>query len=118
MGRALRLLLVEDHQDSADLLAMLLTNHGHVVSVARSASAALELAATNVFDVVVSDVGLPDASGYELMAQLRGKMKGIAITGLGGADAEARGLASGFSAHLIKPVSVRRLQQALDSLDV
>jgi DNA-binding response OmpR family regulator len=112
------LLLVEDHQDSADLLAMLLTNHGHVVSVAGSASAALDLAAKTSFDVVVSDVGLPDASGYELMAQLRGKMKGIAITGMGGEEAEALGREAGFSAHLIKPVSVRRLEQALDSLDV
>ena len=118
MTRALRLLLVEDHQDSADLLAMLLTNHGHVVSVARSAGAALDLAETTAFDVVVSDVGLPDASGYELMAKLRGKMKGIAITGIGGAEAEALGRAAGFAAHLVKPVSVRRLEQALESLDV
>ena len=118
MGRALRLLLVEDHEDSADLLAELLKAHGYSVSVARCATDALSLADANVFDVVVSDVGLPDASGYELMRKLRDKMKGIALTGNGGDDAEARGREAGFSAHLTKPVSVRRLEQAIAELGV
>lgn len=115
---AVRLLLVEDHEDSADLLAQLLENNGYAVSIARCATDALSLAESNTFDVVVSDVGLPDASGYELMTKLRGKMKGIAITGTSGDDAEARGREAGFSAHLTKPVSVRRLQQALAELGV
>jgi two-component system, chemotaxis family, CheB/CheR fusion protein len=118
MSRALRLLLVEDHDDSADLLAELLKNHGYSVRIARNAGDALTLASVEVFDVVVSDVGLPDASGYELMEKLRDRMKGIAITGSSGDEAEARGRQAGFSAHLTKPVSVRRLEQALADLDV
>lgn len=118
MARAVRLLLVEDHEDSAELLAEILQSHGYAVSVARSAGAALSLAEAEVFDVVVSDVGLPDASGYELMTKLRGRMKGIAITGSAGEDAVERGREAGFSAHLTKPVSVRRLEQAIEELGV
>lgn len=115
MGRSLRLLLVEDHVDSAELLAELLENHGHTVSVATSAGAALELASQNKFDVLVSDVGLPDASGYELMAQIRDlyAMKGIAVTGSNRATDVERGKAAGFSMHLTKPVSIRKLEDAL-----
>lgn len=118
MGRALRLLIVEDHQDSAELMAELLESHGHSVAIATTASAALELANGREFDLVVSDVGLPDASGYELMKELRERhaMKGIAITGSSGEDAEQLGRAAGFSMHLTKPVSIRRLEQAIDAL--
>lgn len=118
MGRSLRLLLVEDHVDSAELLAELLQHHGHTVSVATSAEAALELASQNKFDVIVSDVGLPDASGYELMEQLRERyaLKGIAVTGSNRATDVERGKAAGFSAHLTKPVSLRKLEAALEQV--
>jgi CheY-like chemotaxis protein len=118
MGRSLRLLLVEDHVDSAELLAELLEAHGHVVSVAMTASAALMLASEHEFDVVVSDVGLPDASGYELMEQIRARypMKGIAVTGSARDADVARGVAAGFSAHLTKPVSMRTLEAALEQV--
>ena len=120
MGRALRLLLVEDHADSAELMAEILASHGHQVAVAATASAALELAKTQVFDLVVSDVGLPDASGYDLMQQLREmqSVKGIAITGSTGEEVEKRGRAAGFSAHLTKPVTMRRLEQVIDEVCV
>ena len=115
MGRSLRLLIVEDHVDSAELLAELLQGHGHSVRVATTASDAMALAARETFDVVVSDVGLPDASGYELMAHLRERSSiiGIAVTGSGRASDIERGRAAGFSAHLTKPVSLQRLEQTL-----
>jgi CheY-like chemotaxis protein len=118
MGRSLRLLLVEDHLDSAELLAELLQNQGHIVSVATSASAALALASEQEFDVVVSDVGLPDASGYDLMAQMRDRyaLKGIAVTGSDRAGDVERGRVAGFSKHLIKPVTLRRLEAALEEV--
>jgi hypothetical protein len=118
MGRALRLLLVEDHQDSAELLAELLSAHGHSVRVATTASAALEIAEHQAFDAVVSDVGLPDASGYELMQRLREKfaMKGVAITGSSGVAEVQRGREAGFAAQLTKPVSVRKLEQVLEEV--
>jgi CheY-like chemotaxis protein len=116
MARSLRLLVVEDHVDSAELLAELLVDRGHTVRVATTVSDAIALANEHPFDVVVSDVGLPDASGYELMQQLRTRMKGIAMTGNARTvDIEA-GRAAGFSVHLTKPVSVRRLEQALEEL--
>lgn len=120
MGRALRLLLVEDHADSAELMAEILASHGHQVAVALTASAALELAKAQVFDVVVSDVGLPDASGYDLMQQLRElhSIKGIAITGSTGDEVEERGRAAGFSAHLTKPVTMHRLEQVINEVCV
>jgi CheY-like chemotaxis protein len=118
MSHSLRLLLVEDHEDSADLMAELLKSHGYRVLVARCASDALSLADAHTFDLVVSDVGLPDASGFELMAKLRGKMKGIAITGTCGDDIVERGREAGFSAHLTKPVSVHRLEQVIAELGV
>jgi CheY-like chemotaxis protein len=118
MSRPLRLLVVEDHVDSAELLAELLQNHGHTVHVATNASDALALANQQPFDVLVSDLGLPDASGYELMQQLRSRfaMKGIAISGAARASDIEAGRVAGFSVHLTKPVSVRRLEQVLQEL--
>ena len=116
--RPLRLLLVEDHADSAELLAELLENRGHTVRIATTASDALAIASEQAFDVVVSDVGLPDSTGYELMAKLRARspIKGIAMTGSGAAADIARGREAGFAMHLIKPVSLRRLEQALEAI--
>jgi CheY-like chemotaxis protein len=118
MGRPLRLLVVEDHVDSAELLAELLAHQGHIVRVATNASDALALADQQAFDIVVSDVGLPDASGYELMQELRSRhaIKGIAITGAARASDIEAGRVAGFSVHLTKPVSMHRLQQALQEL--
>lgn len=118
MGRSLRLLLVEDHVDSAELLAELLQSHGHSVKIAMSASDALALASQQEFDVMVSDVGLPDATGYELMAMLRERyaMKGIAVTGSSRAGDLQRGKEAGFSMQLIKPVTIRLLEAALEQV--
>jgi CheY-like chemotaxis protein len=118
MGRSLRLLLVEDHEDSAELLAELLQTRGHSVAIATSAARARTLASEREFDVIVSDVGLPDATGYELMDELRTRyaMKGIAVTGAARASDVALGLAAGFSLHLTKPVSLRMLTDALEQV--
>ncbi len=118
MARSLRLLVVEDHLDSAELLAELLVNRGHTVRVAATVSDAKSIANEQPFDVVVSDLGLPDASGYELMQHLRERfpIKGIAITGNGRASDIEAGRKAGFSMHLTKPVSLRRLEQALEEL--
>lgn len=113
--RPLRLLLVEDHADSAELLAELLESRGHTVRIAATASDALARAAEERFDLVVSDVGLPDASGYELMQQLRDRfaLKGIALTGTRETD---RVRAAGFVAYLSKPIALRALEQTLATI--
>jgi CheY-like chemotaxis protein len=118
MVRPLRLLVVEDHEDTADLLAELLGARGHKVRTAYTASAALALSAAETFDIVLSDVGLPDSTGYELMHKLKTlyAMKGIALTGWSGEIDLERGKAAGFSAQLTKPVSMSRLELTLEQL--
>jgi CheY-like chemotaxis protein len=112
VDRPLRLLLVEDHPDSAELLAELLESHGHTVRIASTASDALARASEETFDLVVSDVGLPDLNGYELMEQLRDRfaLKGIALTG----TRETRSAKdAGFVAYLTKPIALRTLEQTI-----
>lgn len=115
MPDGLRLLLVEDHDDVAELLASLLAMRGHAVKIARSARDALRAISAETFDVMVSDVGLPDASGYELMRQVRarGATKGIAMSGWGRPEDIARSREAGFAEHLIKPVLLKKLEQAI-----
>lgn len=115
MPDGLRLLLVEDHDDVAELLASLLAMRGHAVKIARSARDALRAISAETFDVMVSDVGLPDASGYELMRQVRarGATKGIAMSGWGRPEDIARSREAGFAEHLTKPVLLKKLEQAI-----
>jgi len=112
---SLRLLVVEDHVDTAELLASLLQRRGHRVEIATTAGEALRLASTMSFDVIISDLRLPDASGYELMKQLRATspVKGIAMSGWSRDEDLVRSREVGFSAHLTKPVHVHQLEQAI-----
>jgi CheY-like chemotaxis protein len=113
--QGLRILLVEDHPDTAELLSSLLEQRGHEVVVAGSVGDALRLAAETPFDLVVSDVGLPDATGYDLMRQLLARMpiRGIALSGWGRPEDIAKSRAAGFSEHLTKPVRLDALEQAI-----
>jgi CheY-like chemotaxis protein len=110
-----RLLLVEDHADTARMLKRLLENSGYAVKTVGTARAALQAVSSEPFDLVVSDVGLPDASGYELMAQLRDSsgLKGIAVSGYGTAEDLRKSREAGFSEHLVKPLDVARLEEAI-----
>lgn len=110
-----RLLLVEDHQDTAELLATLLEARGHQVTIAATVKEALAITAHKRFDLVVSDLGLPDASGYDLMQQLRSTtpIKGIAMSGWGGDEDVTRSRDAGFAEHLTKPVKLQHLEQAI-----
>jgi len=111
----LRLLLVEDHVDTRRSMEFLLARHRHVVKSAASAREALELAANNKFDLVISDLGLPDQNGLELMKQLRDRfgLKGIGVSGYGMEEDIAKSRAAGFVCHLTKPISMDRLRQAI-----
>jgi signal transduction histidine kinase/CheY-like chemotaxis protein len=111
----LRLLIVEDHIDTARVLGRLLRAEGYAVQTANTVAEALHLAAEHEFDVVVSDVGLPDATGYELIQQLKSQysVKGIAMSGYGMEDDLRKSRAAGFSEHLVKPVDISRLAQAI-----
>jgi signal transduction histidine kinase len=116
--RGTRLLVVDDNEDAADMLAAVLTSLGCLVQVAHDAAAALQVAATQHFDGALLDIGLPVMNGYELAARLRalGTMSGarlIAVTGYGQASDRQRALAAGFDHHVVKPVDVRALEPLL-----
>ncbi|HYU31760.1 MAG TPA: response regulator, partial [Thermoanaerobaculia bacterium] len=116
--RPLRILLVEDHADTAAAVAEVLDILGHQVLVAHdlasgraTATAALNDAG---LDLLISDLGLPDGSGLDLMRELAERgLRGIALSGYG-TDRDVRAsLAAGFAQHLTKPVDLERLRAAL-----
>ena len=114
-GQPLRLLVVEDHADTARVLSRLLERGGHRVRTAGSAAEAMELAASESYDLVVSDIGLPDATGYHLMRDLRERygLTGLAMTGYGMEEDLQKGREAGFAEYLVKPVNVTLLEQAI-----
>lgn len=116
-SRKLRVLLVEDHADTLELLSHVLEIGGHEVGKARTMASALELASSGEpFDVLISDLGLPDGSGLALMNQLRERglaIPGIALSGYGQEQDIERSLAVGFRTHLVKPADPRLLLEAL-----
>lgn len=116
--RPLRLLLVEDHEATLQVLSRFLTHAGHTVSVARSVREGIDVARQHTFDFVVSDLGLPDGMGTDLMKELRDAhgLAGVALSGYGMEEDIRRSRAAGFAAHLVKPVKFEELQRALRAL--
>lgn len=112
------ILLVEDHADSASVLSRMLAARGYRVQVASNVADALDLAAAHNFDCLISDLGLPDASGLELMKTLADKrpLPAIALSGYGMESDVQRSLAAGFKHHLTKPVDFQQVLSALQSL--
>jgi PAS domain S-box-containing protein len=117
--KSLRILLVEDHQDTRRTLSRLLTHFGHDVVTADNVEGAINIMASNNLDVVVCDIGLPDGSGYEVAAQARanGNIKAIALTGFGTEQDVQRSKEAGFHFHLVKPINFQELQSALEQPD-
>ena len=114
----LRILLVEDHPATLDALTALLKNAGHQVVAARSVGAGLQAAAENEFDLLISDLGLPDGTGIQLMERLRKTLAipAIALSGYGMEDDLERCRGAGFSTHLVKPVRFADLQRAIQQV--
>jgi len=112
-----RLLIVEDHPDTAKILARLLSAKGYKVRTAGSVAAALA-ALDEPVDLLLSDVGLPDGTGYELMRRAREKrpVVGIAMSGFGMEEDLARSREAGFAEHLVKPVDVAQICEAIQRL--
>jgi PAS domain S-box-containing protein len=108
----LNILLVEDHKDTRVCIQRLLEASAHRVTSAGTAQDALGLAENSQFDLVISDLGLPDLSGHELMERLhtRFNLPGIALSGYGMETDLAHSRAAGFKYHLTKPVSFDRLK--------
>ncbi len=110
-----RLLLVDDHQDTLRVLSRLLESLGYQVAGATSVSTALSYAAANPIDVLVSDIGLPDASGHDLMRQLKQlrNIPGVAVSGYGLESDVQHSYDAGFFAHLTKPINLHVLHMTI-----
>ena len=116
--KPLRILLVEDHLDTRQVMSVLLSSFGCIVSVAGTVKEAVALADREQFDLLVSDIGLPDGTGLEVMRRVseRQHVKAIAISGFGQEDDLRRSREAGFVMHLTKPVNLKMLREAISSL--
>jgi CheY-like chemotaxis protein len=116
--KPLRILLVEDHDDTRRTLSRLLTHFGHDISVADCTQSAKQIVDSKQFDVILSDIGLPDGSGYEVITHAKQKqaVKGVALTGFGMDEDIQRSKAAGFDFHLTKPVDFAELRTVLGQL--
>lgn len=113
-----RILLVEDHATTAALMARLLRRRGHEVELAHTKADAIALGGAQEFDIVISDLGLPDGSGHEVMEALRSHSQvfGIALSGYGMEADLDRSTAAGFQLHLTKPVDAQKLYDAVEAV--
>ena len=113
--KSVRLLLVEDHEDTNRSLTNMLRRRGYEVLSAKDLHTALDIATSKQFDVLVSDIGLPDGSGLDLLKTLRAKREvfGIALSGYGMEEDIRRSGEAGFSHHLVKPVDVNKLDSII-----
>ncbi|PLZ03678.1 hybrid sensor histidine kinase/response regulator [Burkholderia sp. WAC0059] len=112
----LNILLIEDHEDTAEVMAQLIRSLGHEVSVAGRVADALALTQTTAFDLVLSDVGLPDGTGLDFIDAFRRRsaVPAIALTGFGTDEDVRRCIEAGFSSHLTKPVNFAQLEQLIE----
>jgi signal transduction histidine kinase/ActR/RegA family two-component response regulator len=117
-SRKHRVLLVDDHIDTCTGMKMMLERRGYDISVAHSADQAVEKARQENFDLLISDIGLPDRTGYELMSELRQTkgLPGIALSGFGMEADVTKACDAGFSQHLTKPINFERLEEAIRRL--
>jgi PAS domain S-box-containing protein len=113
-----RILVVEDHSDTASLLRFLLERRGYEVYVASTVAMAMDIISRRQFDLLISDIGLPDGSGLSLVSWLRanGTVKAIAVSGFGTQEDIARSREAGFSAHLVKPFNAQMLHETIERM--
>ncbi|HEV2292825.1 MAG TPA: ATP-binding protein [Tepidisphaeraceae bacterium] len=109
-----RILFVEDHDDTRRVMGALLQGLGYTVTTAATVAEAIEIAERAEIDLLVSDIGLPDGTGHDVMRHLgqRG-IKGIALSGFGMEDDLRRSSEAGFETHLVKPVTIQALEGAV-----
>ena len=110
---------MDDHDPTRRTLAHLLARRSYRVATAGTAAEARLMAGRMEFDLVISDIGLPDGDGYELMTGLRAAyphLRAIALSGYGTNEDIARSRRSGFDDHLIKPIDIRQLERSVAAL--
>ena len=115
LRQTMRILLVEDHEDTKRSLTDLLRRRGYHVQSAGDLQSAIDLSAKEEFDVLISDLGLPDGSGIDLMRVLNSQRPvfGIALTGFGMEDDIRKSYEVGFKHHLVKPIDLNKLDSLI-----
>ena len=113
-----KVLIVEDNHDTSQVMRTLLERRGYDVSVVGTIADALEAVLSGAFDLMISDIGLPDGSGIELMTKLslEKPIRSIAVSGYGMEEDIRRSREAGFAEHLTKPINVRQLEEAVQRL--
>jgi CheY-like chemotaxis protein len=113
------ILVVDDHDDTLRSMKMLLTRLGYEVLAAENMTDALRIAEEQHFDILLSDIGLPDGNGLELLKKIRAwrTVPALALSGFGMDEDIDRSREAGFADHLTKPVSIDRLQAAISLLE-
>jgi len=116
-----RILVVDDVADVTEMIALFLKHAGFEVATANSAVAALKITSQDQFDLIISDIGMPEMNGYDLAASLRKSdayqgIPMIAVTGYTEYDDRGRSLEAGFNAHLTKPINPSRLLSLIGDL--
>jgi signal transduction histidine kinase/CheY-like chemotaxis protein len=116
--KALQILLLENHEPTSNVMAILLKGLGHRVITAATLAQADEIAQKQPFDILISDLGLPDGSGLDFMRRFRTQFAGrsIAFSGYGMAEDLQRSREAGFTTHLTKPVDFYRLQMTIEKI--
>jgi len=116
--RPLNILLVEDHADTATVIRLILRKAGHQVDIGGTVQAGLDKLGEKPFDLLLSDLGLPDGTGLDLIRQVRqnSQIPAIALTGYGMDDDIARCRDAGFNRHLTKPVNFQQLMATIREL--
>ena len=114
--RPMRIFVVENHEDTRFLLCLLLEQLGHSVFSSATLAAALEAIPAAHCDILISDIGLPDGNGWDLMTRLGTDRPpyAIAMSGFGMSSDRQRSLNVGYRHHLLKPVEPNQLERLLD----
>jgi len=120
-GSKRRVLVVDDVADVIDMLSVLLTYAGYDVATASSAREAIDLVRGNQFDIIISDIGMPEMNGYQLAEAVRSlpgyeRVPLVAVTGYSMFDDRSRSLTSGFNEHLTKPIDPRAFLKLIEQL--
>ena len=113
--------VVDDVSDVTEMLSVLMTHAGYDVSTASNAQDALRLARENQFDVIISDIGMPEMNGYQLAQALRSlpgyeAVPMVAVTGYSMFDDRNRSLVAGFNEHVTKPIDPRAFLELIEQL--
>ena len=118
-GRALHILCVEDHRDTAEAVCKLLRDQGHTLTSVDSLKPAIEMIGLGDFDLLIADIGLPDGSGLDLVRHWRQHQPGkpsIAVTGYGMPHEVRSGMDAGFDHYLVKPIVFDQLLRVASAL--